>query len=882
MTLFPHSLRYSLIAAFFGLALIPVLIVGGLLGWHTYTQHLNDSYARQQQLAQRMAVQLEAFLHHFELHLEDTAELTGFSHLDAAGRQRALALLLAKQPTLREVWYLDATGREQGRLSRVRLVTGEPPAASNGELFRNTVSRRENYFSPVYYAADSGEPLMDVGLPLVDPLSGKVAGLLAAQVRVKAIWALVAELQPHPGETVYILDSRQRVVAHRNPSVVLRETHVPQAPQQQRQSGLNGADAFIASAAVSSGGQEWTVVVELAASEALAPALRGIKIVAAVTLAALLVALLLCFYAIRRIVLPIQEVATAARAIRDGNLERRAAVDGDDEIGEMAGAFNDMTARLRDTLESLKEEVGERRRAQEQLRATSQLLDSIVENIPNMIFLKSTEELRFVLLNKAAEELLGIEREQMLGKNDYDFFPREQAEFFTRNDREVLDSQAIRDIPEERIETRQLGARLLHTKKLALRDESGRATHLLGISEDITERRQAERQLAENRKVLRTMIDTASMWISFFDRDGRYVVANRRYAETFRLPLERIEGAHYTEVLPPALAQGQQPYIERCLTGETVAFEDTSDVGAAEPIYTSGTYVPVFDENGQVIGGVVAVSDISAIKHTEQALRELNSALEQRVREQTEENLLKERLLLQQSRHAAMGEMVSAIAHQWRQPLNALAITLANLQDSFDFGELDKACLSKSMQTAHGLIQKMSATIDDFRDFFRTQRRKERYSVAHTIRDAAKLLQPSLAASEVELVLNLGEDRENFGSANELGQVLVNLIVNAKEAAIERRVEHPHIEVTLGMAGENAVISVEDNAGGIDASVGERIFDPYFTTKPLGTGIGLYMVKIIVERHMGGTIRYAVLEHGTRFTLTLPLREPSAEELRDE
>ena len=137
---------------------------------------------------------------------------------------------------------------------------------------------------------------------------------------------------------------------------------------------------------------------------------------------------------------------------------------------------------------------------------TTRLLDSIVENIPNMIFLKRAADLQFVLFNKAGEKLLGLDRADLLGKNDYDFFPREQADFFTAKDREVLNSTAVVDVPEETIDTRH-GPRILHTKKLALRDSQGEPEYLLGISEDITEIRRTAEELDLHRHHLEQLIE---------------------------------------------------------------------------------------------------------------------------------------------------------------------------------------------------------------------------------------------------------------------------------------------------------------------------------------------------------------------------------------
>lgn len=741
-----HSLRNRLIAAFVGLALIPLLVAGSLLGWHTYTLHLTDSYARQQQLAQRISAELNAFLQRFELRLEVADNLSNLAELNPEGQRQILSRLLAKQHALREIWYLDAQGGVRAHLSRVRITSNDPATSpAQRDLLKAALHSEQAIFSPIHYDAGSGEPLMHIALPVIDPNRGQVAGVLGAQVRVKAIWDLVSSLKADAGEDIYILDAQQRVIAHRNPSIVLRETRFQPIPERERQIGLSGQEAFIASHTLRLGGQSFTVVVERAAAVALVPALTGLKIVGAVTVAALAIALALFYAAVRNIVFPILEIAAAARAIRDGNLERRVAVGGSDEIVDLATSFNSMTAQLRDTLHSLEHEVHERK--------------------------------------------------------------------------------------------------------------------------------QAEKDLAENRQILRTLIDSVTMWISYFDTSGRYIVANQRYADTFGMPLERIEGSHFSDVLPASLIRSQAPHIARCLNGETVTFEEAADLGAAQPLYTTGTYVPVRDSEGAIIGGVVAVADISALKRAEVALKELNTTLEQRVNQQTEENLLKERLLLQQSRHAAMGEMVSAIAHQWRQPLNALAINLANLQDSFEFGELNREVMDDSMRTSHQLIQGMSRTIDDFRDFFRPRQRREKFQIEAAIHDAAKLVEASLNNSQIELVVDCEENIETYGISNELGQVVLNLIVNAKDASLERHIAAPRIAVHLSRSGEEASITVEDNAGGIDPQVGERIFDPYFTTKSMGTGIGLYMARIIVERHFNGHIAFTNTGAGTRFNIVFPLKQ---------
>ena len=147
------------------------------------------------------------------------------------------------------------------------------------------------------------------------------------------------------------------------------------------------------------------------------------------------------------------------------------------------------------TVSILFSDITERKQAGATLLAANQFLDSVIENIPAMIFVKDAADLRFVRVNRAEEELLGYSRDDLIGKSDYDLFPKEQADFFTGKDREVLASGRVADIPEEPILTRNKGERLLHTKKLPIHDEHGQPRYLLGICQDVTEQKEKEREI---------------------------------------------------------------------------------------------------------------------------------------------------------------------------------------------------------------------------------------------------------------------------------------------------------------------------------------------------------------------------------------------------
>ncbi|MEJ2231960.1 MAG: PAS domain-containing protein, partial [Nitrospirales bacterium] len=172
------------------------------------------------------------------------------------------------------------------------------------------------------------------------------------------------------------------------------------------------------------------------------------------------------------------------------------------------------------------QDISARKEAEIKLRDSQMFLNSIVENLPNMIFVKDAKDLRFILFNKAGEELIGHSRNSMIGKTDHDFFPKSEADFYTTKDREVLADKTLLDIPEEVIQTKIRGTRLLHTKKIPLLDAHGDPLYLLGISEDITERKQTELEQGERELLLRLMFETGAGCVKRVAADGTLLHMN--------------------------------------------------------------------------------------------------------------------------------------------------------------------------------------------------------------------------------------------------------------------------------------------------------------------------------------------------------------------
>lgn len=248
-------------------------------------------------------------------------------------------------------------------------------------------------------------------------------------------------------------------------------------------------------------------------------------------------------------------------------------------------------------------------------------------------------------------------------------------------------------------------------------------------------------------------------------------------------------------------------------------------------------------------------------------LRQLNEQLERRIAKEVKNSQEKDRIMYQQSRLAAMGEMVANIAHQWRQPLNALSVLIQGFQTRQMVGALDKTFVDR--QSAEGLriARQMSQTIENFRNFFQPGLKKEMFNVVYGVREAISLIENFFLQNRIFITLKVRKDLCLEGFSNEFSQVILNLLSNAHDALVAHQNGERHILVlvTARRTPERlwAVINVVDNGGGVPANVIDRIFDPYFTTKhqSQGTGIGLYMSKQIIEQQMSGRLSVKTIWH---------------------
>ena len=254
-------------------------------------------------------------------------------------------------------------------------------------------------------------------------------------------------------------------------------------------------------------------------------------------------------------------------------------------------------------------------------------------------------------------------------------------------------------------------------------------------------------------------------------------------------------------------------------------------------------------------------------------LEAFNRTLEDRVKNALAQLRIKDRVMLAQGRQAAIGEMINNIAHQWRQPLNNLGLIVQNIKADYDCGTLTAEAMTQDVNKMMDTIMFMSHTINDFSSFFSPDKKMTIFNISQGLAKVIAMIEASLSKQDIQIVITHGDtDVAVEGNFNEYNQVLLNLLNNAKDALVERCVEHPVISVYITREEGQAVVRVRDNAGGIPDTIIEQVFDPYFTTKELdkGSGIGLYMSKTIIKEHFNGSITAANVADGAEFTISTP------------
>jgi signal transduction histidine kinase len=223
-----------------------------------------------------------------------------------------------------------------------------------------------------------------------------------------------------------------------------------------------------------------------------------------------------------------------------------------------------------------------------------------------------------------------------------------------------------------------------------------------------------------------------------------------------------------------------------------------------------------------------------------------------------------------------MGEMIGVIAHQWKQPLNSFTLMMQDLKETFEHNELNQDFVDKTYEDSMKQIEFMSKTIDDFRNFFKSSKEVTEFNVVDAVNEVIRILSFQIKNSSIDINVERVKysDLTVKGYRNEFMHVILNILTNSRDALLSRQQSGHHenraISIVIKTEGANVVTDIMDTGGGIAPDILPKIFDAYFTTKGSGTGIGLYISKIIIENNMGGTISADNRSGGALFKISIP------------
>jgi PAS domain S-box-containing protein len=492
-------------------------------------------------------------------------------------------------------------------------------------------------------------------------------------------------------------------------------------------------------------------------------------------------------------------------------------------------------------------EVEERQRAENE----ASFFRTLIEYTRDPVYvLDPADGYRIVYVNQAACSHYGMDREHLLTLRIPDWDPVFDMENIDVRQQEMRQGKSMRFETLHRVASGDIVPVEVTANYLVHNGKELSA----GYFYDISQRKAMEAALKESERNLieAQRIARVGNWAS--DLSGNILSASGECRRIFGLEPMQLAGKFETflEMVQPVERDSVRSAIETMLKNHLpCSFECaiTRPGGIQATVQVNGEVVS--DDLGNPVRLVGTVQDITEQRRVMESLRE------------------KDMLLVQQSRLAAMGEMINYIAHQWRQPLNTIGVLVQAMRDDYQDGECDDGYIELMVIQIMDLIQHMSCTIDDFRDFFRTASEERRFNLKEITCKTMSFLSPAMKADKIEVSLEADDNLMTKGHPNEFAHVLLNILNNAREALIERHVESPRIYVRVCRDGEKAVVTIRDNAGGIPPNLIGRVFDAYFTTKGKGTGIGLYMAKTIIEKRMKGCITVNNLGEGAEFRIEL-------------
>lgn len=479
------------------------------------------------------------------------------------------------------------------------------------------------------------------------------------------------------------------------------------------------------------------------------------------------------------------------------------------------------------------------------------LFSELINYSNDMVFILNMSEFKFEYINKTACDELGYTFDEMqaLGVGGFRKSLPDSCTFQEhldelKNEKEGITDHAIvvkKDGSEIYIETK---ARIVNVNNV---------DYNIALVRDITENVELIEKLKVHAQRTQHYLDIAKVLIMALDYDKNVIMINQEGADMLGYPKDEIIGENWIDKFLPKHTQEEIYEV-----ADNIINKKDNHNGHVNAVLTKNgeellvlwKSTPLLDDDGNSIGVLTSGEDIT----------------EKRARENQ---------LFVQNKHAQMGEMIGMIAHQWRQPLGAISASVIGMQIQKELGCLDSEHLDAQLVSINEYTQHLSETIDDFRGYFKDDKSESKTTLEDIVATTLKIIETTVTNNNISISTEFKCNKIISTYPNELRQVLLSLINNAKEAIFERNIKNASIIIKTYMDEEKYCVEVMDNAGGIDENLMDKIFNPYFTTKGElnGTGLGLYMSKKIIEEHCSGTIEAKNKDDGTSFVISLSYGE---------
>ena len=539
------------------------------------------------------------------------------------------------------------------------------------------------------------------------------------------------------------------------------------------------------------------------------------------------------------------------------------------------------------------------------LREKQEQLKTLINATPDLICFKDSKG-RWLEANSSCLAAFSLKKEDFTGKNDLELtnytlpIYKEALDACAHSDEMTWQNKVI-NREEEVVAMPDGVVRVFDTIKVPLfyDDEKTMRKGLVVLGRDITDLKNAYDEIRRQAGLIKSLFDAIPDFIFYKDANGVYLGCNKSFADYVGEDPDKIIGKtdfdlFSDEVAKEFIANDRIMFAMRQprVNDEWIELKN----GAKRLVATVKT--PYFGINGELEGLLGISRDITEVHKQSCELQEINSNLHDTIVKETEKNRKYEQILFNQKKLADIGNIISAMAHHWRQPLNALGLYIQDICQTYRDGSLDKTYIKGFETTCMQLIGSLSATIDNFSEFFRPQGNSSAFRVMSEVREILKIYEAKLAYHGITFNAscicgsnfmdcqgfydNLGCEYSNVmvdGYKDEFKQAFINILQNAVDAVDEYSDEvrkEKTISVDVDLDGEHIVIKIFNNGKTIPEYVAERIYNPYFTTKGegKGTGIGLYLTKNIIENYMHGKLYFENMESGVVFYIVLPVRKP--------